>query len=261
MARIIQNYQDLQDAVRLYLNRNDLEEQIPLFIYLAERKIFRWYRNQNNEKLYTIDMRADINPLDPAQVSMSNQVELPEDYLETSTLQVAIWNPSSGSPVDDPNKPVGGQPLERVSLTQFQRISYNGSRISGGVRQGDPSIFARQRDSLYLYPQPAGQAALVTHIYYCDPSGLLDTPTSDNNVLKVAPDMYIYGALLEAEPYLKPEDTEFNMIPIWKSMYEEAKNAINEQNDREAYSGSNNIISSPFGNSSQADIYSSRGWT
>ena len=249
--RQINNYQDLQDVLLSYINRSDpdLTDNLETFIFLAERKIFRRYRTQNNEKLVTIDMRAVPNPLDSTQVLLSNRIDLFEDYLETLTLQVAIWKPSPGSPADDPLKPVGGKPLERVSLTEFQRRAYRETNRAGTLRRGEPEIFARQRDTLLLHPEPEAtstEAALVTLIYYCDLSGEFDTPTSDNNVLKVAPDLYIYGALLEMEPFLKPEADEMQMIPIWKAMYEEAFDQIEMQDDQEVYSGSNNVVKSTF---------------
>lgn len=226
MARLIQNYQDLQDAVADWLNRTDLAVQIPQFIYLGERKIFRWYRSQNNEQLTTIDMRVTPDPADPDQVLLSSRLDLPNDYLETLTLQA------------------NGRVLERISLTELQ-VRRGRNAAGGGQERGEPTAFARQRDGLILNPVPTGDT-FVTWIYYADFSGLFDTPTSDNNVLKTAPDLYLYAALLEAEPFLKPSDAAFQRIGLWKSMYEEAKQAILEQNEREAFSGSANAVRSGF---------------
>ena len=239
MARIVENYQALQDTVRLYLNRTDLDEQIPTFIYFAERKIFRWYRNQNNEKLITLDMRVTPEPLITTQVSLSPQLDLPDDYIETLTLQAFPWSSETGS-----LPAVGGQTLRRVSQNELLSRRYQNNR-DGSPVTGTPEVFARIRDALYLSPAPDSDC-LITWQYYCDLSGLFDTPTSDNAVLKVAPDMYVYATLLEAEPYLKPEDAAFARLPIWKSYYEEAKQAIIEQNDAEVYSGSVNEINNSF---------------
>jgi len=242
VARLIQNYQDLQDAVADWLNRTDLAVQIPQFIYLGERKIFRWYRSQNNEQLQTIDMRVNPDPLDPDQVLLSARIDLPDDYLETLTLQA------------------NGRVLERISLTELQ--VRRGRTATGGSRtRGEPTAFSRQRDGLILDPAPAGDT-FITWIYYCDLSGVLDTPTSDNNVLKTAPDLYLYAALLEAEPFLKPSDAAFQRIAVWKSMYEEAKQAILEQNEREAFSGSANQVQSGFrsGYGRGPGVFDREGW-
>jgi hypothetical protein len=241
MARLIENYQDLQDTVRDWLNKRNLDQQIPVFIYLAERKIFRWYRNQNNEKLVRYDMR--INPdtqQGSTEILLSDQIDLPSDYLESLTLQVHPWNETTGTLPD-----VDGKPLQRVSQQELLARRYARNR-EGLPYTGEPEIFARIRDAIVMHPAPE-TASLVTFQYYCDLSGLLDTPTSDNNVLARAPDLYLYASLLEAEPYLKPEDTAMQRIPIWKTMYEEAKQAIIEQNDAELFSGSVTEIQSAWG--------------
>jgi hypothetical protein len=226
MPREIANYQDLQDAVADYLNRTDLTERIPTFIYFGERKIFRWFRQQANEQLQTIDMRLNPDPLDPNQVLLSERIDLPDDYLDTLTLQA------------------NGKVLRRISLTELQ--VRRGRRNNGSAQQvGEPAVFARQRDSLILNPAPDGDT-FVTWIYYCDLSGRFDDPADDNSVLRIAPDLYVYAALLEAEPFLKPEDAAFGRIPIWKSMYEEGKQALIDQNEMEAVSGSTNEVESGF---------------
>lgn len=249
MARRIENYQDLQDRVADYLNRNDLSSQIEDFIYLGERKIFRWYRNANNEKITTIDMRSDPDVLIPTQVSLRDQIDLGEDYLETLTLQAYVWG---GPETNAPDFAVG-KPLRRISQDEFLARRYANNK-DGEPRPGEPEVFARIRDAIYLHPIPAEDSSsltsanlFITHQYYCDLSGLFDTPTSDNNVLKTAPDLYLYAALLEAEPFLKPEDVAYQRIPIWKAMYEEGKQAIIEQTDAEKYSGSVNEVNNAFG--------------
>lgn len=244
MARQVNNYQDLQDAIRDYLNRNDLTDQIELFIFLAERKIFRWYRNANNEKLVTIDGRVSPSTAPGStEVLVAPQIDLPADYLETLTLQAFPWDASkAGATLPEKNI---GRPLERISIDQYNKRRFRQNR-SGSSLQREPDSFVRIRDAIYLYPEPEADL-YITWQYYCDLSGLFDTPTSDNNVLKTAPDLYIYGALLEAEPFLKPEDAAFARIPIWKAMYEEAKLAINDQSREELFSGSVTEVQNGFG--------------
>jgi len=241
VARIIQNYQDLQDAVRDWLNKRNLDQQIPTFIYLAERKIFRWYRNHNNEKLVRYDMRITPDPgPGSTEVLLSEQIDLPSDYLETLTFQVHPWDEVTGT-----LPTVDGKPLQRVSQQELLARRYARNR-EGLPYTGEPEVFARIRDALVMHPAPE-TATLVTWQYYCDLSGILDTPTSDNNVLAKAPDLYLYATLLEAEPYLKPEDAAMQRIPIWKTMFEEAKQQIIEQNDAELYSGSVTEIQNAWG--------------
>ena len=250
-----------------WLNRTDLTEQVQDFIYLAERKIFRWYRNANNEKLITIDMRRNPDVGDPNQVSINSQIDLPDDYLESLTLQLFIWD-STAAGAPDPTANPGvlteiGRPLRRVSQTELQQRRFRASRNNGaGQLPGEPEVFARTRDALQIFPRlDSTSDAYVTFQYYCDLSGLFDTPSSDNNVLKTAPDLYIYGSLLEAEPYLKPEDSAYQMLPVWKGMYEEAKQQIIDQTEQEVFSGSVNEINNSFGSEGLRSTPTNReGW-
>ncbi len=265
MARTIENYQDLQDVVADWLNRADLAQVIPTFIFLAERKIFRWYRNANNEKKYSVDMRAEPSTApDTSQVLLSPQIDLPADYLETLILTALVWN---GDSALEPPLQASGRPLQRVSLDALEaarwRSAPNGEQEG---RPGEPRIFARDRDALIIHPAPAAsstnQGLLIRHQYYCDLSGGFENPNSDNNVLRTAPDMYLYAALLEAEPYLKPEDAALARMPIWKGLYEEAKQAVIDQDRDERFSGSNVEVQGAFGagGSSFAPDSNARGW-
>lgn len=233
MPQQIDNYGDLQEAIALWLNRSDLEARIPYFIYLAERRIFRRYRMPNNEKTVSYDLRADpeydsLGSGNSAnQLELTDRIDLPADYLETRTLQA------------------NGYPLERVSLSQLQKqIDANQGRT------GFPEIFARERGKLRLAPFP-DQDIVLRWIYYCDLSGQFTENTDDNDVLRVAPDLYLYGALLEAQPFLKPEDEEFQLIQVWNQFYERAFSELEWQRDEDEISGSVVEIQSPYHNFSR----------
>jgi len=264
VARVIQNYQDLQDAVRDWLNRDDLVNRIPTFIYLGERKIFRWYRNHNNEKRLYYDMRLNPDPLFPKQIAISDRLDLFGDYLETLMLSYYTW---PGDLDEAPIGTVAGKTLERVSLDVLENARWRSSADNSRVRGGEPQIFARDRNQIVVHPSPVAndqiQAIRFIWQFYVDYSGQFTEGTSDNDVLRTAPDLYLYAALLEAEPYLKPDDAAFKRIPLWKAMYEEAKVAIVDQDDAEKYSGSNVEVQGAFGGSSrrtQAADTSVNGW-
>ena len=74
MARQIANYGDLKTKILTYLNKDnpEVENEVPTFIALAERKIFRQLRCPSNEKIVTYD---------PAGETIT-QLQLPGDYLE-----------------------------------------------------------------------------------------------------------------------------------------------------------------------------------
>ena len=238
MAREIQDYQDLQDAIRDWINRDDLIARIPTFIYLAERKMFRRYRNPNNEKTITYDMRVDPDAMDPDQIAVDQKIQLPTDYLEMLTFQI------------------NGVPLKRISLTEMQQRLNVGSSSFSGTSQGEPKFFARQRRNIFFSPYPTGDT-FITMIYYCDLTGNLVLGDDDNDVLRTAPDLYLYGSLLQAQPFLKPTDDEWQLIPTWRDMYEDAFGLIEYQRDEDERSGSNVEIRSAFG----GDSFSSASYT
>lgn len=232
MAREIADYQDLQDSIKDWLNRSDptVIARIPTFIYLAERKMFRRYRAPNNEKTILIQMRANPNP--PDEVILSDEFDIPDDYLETLTLQM------------------NGKPLVRKSLSEIQNRKFvaSGTTFAGTI-QGEPKFFARERGIITVWPFPVGNQD-IDWIYYCDLSGELVIGTDDNDILRTAPDLYLYGSLLQAQPFLKPTDDEWQLIPTWKTMYEDAFALIEYQRDEDERSGSNVEIQSAFGGSS-----------
>lgn len=230
MAREIENYQDLQDALRDWLNRQDANflARIPTFIYLAERKMFRRYRAPNNEKSISFDMRVNPNAMNPTELVLQDTIDLPDDYLETLTLQA------------------NGAPLVRISLTEMQNRQNVAAGVFANANANEPEVFCRERGDIVLWPHPVGDT-LIELIYYCDMSGGMELPDDDNDVLRSAPDLYIYGSLLQAQPFLKPTDDEWQLIPTWKAMYEDAFGLIEYQRDEDERSGSNVQINSAFG--------------
>lgn len=228
MAREIENYGDLKDAVADWLNRSDLLPRIPSFIYMAERKIFRRYRNPNNEK--TITYRLRENPqYDSAgstsigtEIALIDTVDLPGDYLETLTIQQ------------------NGIPIDRKSLTEIQNL-----RSSNNAERGPIKYYARERKRLVFWPFPTADVD-IRLIYYFDLSGDLTEDTDDHDVLRTAPDLYLYGALLQAEPFLRSSPEEMALIQVWKGLYNEAFEEIEYQRDEDERSGSNVSVKSAY---------------
>lgn len=239
MARIIDDYGQLKEEVAAWLNRSDLEANIPTFIYLAERKIFRRYRMPNNEKTVTYNFKEDPQYDSLGSGNSANELELtdeldtPDDYLETLSLQ---WE---------------GKPMKRISLTEMQRLK---NRITT-QETGTPVYFCRERGKMTWWPYPSGDGVL-RWIYYCDLSGGFEEDTDDNDVLRVAPDLYLYGALLQAQPFLKPESDEWNLIPVWQQYYDAAFQELEYQRDEDERSGSNVEMKSGYHKESRGSVIS-----
>jgi hypothetical protein len=233
MARQISNYGDLQLKIQAYLNKGnaDVVFQIETFIALAERKIFRQLRCPSNEKIvvYPADGSGTITKL-----------QLPDDYLESKLV-------FQGTPE------TGGPPLERISeQSYYNALGRRGRGLGIGDAKGAPNSFARVGNSLVLYPSPdddgSAEAGRSYSLYYwADFSGTLETSSDDNPILRIAPDVYLYGSLLEASPYVrKPQD-----VQLYSEMFKGAMDLINGQVDEAEYSGSNvgvsNAVAGAYG--------------
>ena len=71
-------------------------------------------------------------------------------------------------------------------------------------------------------------------MFYYESLDPLTTTNATNVVLDEAPDAYLFGALLQAEPYLEHDDR----IPIWREKFDRAIDQLNDVRDREEYMAS-----------------------
>ena len=166
----LSTYSELQTAVGSWLNRSDLSTNIPDFIALAEASFNRVLRTRNQ--------------ITRATSSVSEQfVALPSDLLELHNIQL------NTSPV---------RRLEQVSMAKADDLK---SSIS---TSGTPDYFALTGSNIELIPIPDASQTLEI-VYYATISGLSDTNTS-NWLLTSYPDIYLYGALVQAEPYLMNDE-------------------------------------------------------
>jgi hypothetical protein len=69
-------------------------------------------------------------------------------------------------------------------------------------------------------------------LYYKHVNPLSDS-NATNEILDNHPDIYLYGALVEAEPYLQND----KRIQTWASFYDRAKKDIIDSNERDRHSG------------------------
>ena len=78
--------------------------------------------------------------------------------------------------------------------------------------------------------------------YYADLSSDVTDDTATNLVLTAYPDLYLWGSLLMAAPFLNEDDR----IGTWKGLLDDTMNTISERNFDEEYSGSNLTVSSVY---------------
>lgn len=199
---MITNYVDLQTALRDYLHRGDLNAIIPTFIQLAETRFNR------NLRLRQMETEAEV-------VVVDGEVQLPDDWLEFA-----------GSPMAGIAQ-LTFVPRDRWELNYEQYLGGDYYTIIGNTLRA-------------AWDHSAGAGTVKFRYYRKIPSLSEDNPT--NWMISEAPDAYLYGALLEAEPYIKND----RRIEVWRQLLQVALNDLQISNDRGKYSGGSLAIPSPL---------------
>jgi hypothetical protein len=195
---MITTYSDLKTAVANYLARTDLTDQIPDFIRFAEIRLRRDLR-----------IRQMLKTVTTTTTGGDNTVELPADFLEIRDFIVQT------NPV---------QPLDYMSPSIF-------SRNARRTESGKPIDYTIMATDFMLAPIPDTNYTLEM-IYYASPA-FLSTSNTTNVFINTCPDALLYGALLEAEPYIMNDAR----LQTWSSMYGRAIEALKISDDRSQYSG------------------------
>lgn len=197
MARIT-DYATLVTAIGDYLARSDLSGYIPNFLQNVEAKIYRSLR-----------LRAQETAL--SGTIASGVLALPADYLELKHAYI------DGSPITF---------LERSTPeTIYKQFPVRSA-------SGTPRLIATEGDNFIFGPYPDDTYS-ISGIYYKQLTSLSASNTT-NWFTTNAPDVLLYGALLEAQPFLMND----KRIPTWMQFYQEALETVNRQERRQKYSGS-----------------------
>jgi len=190
-------FAELKTSLGDWLNRSDLTAVIPDFITLAEAQMNRDVRH------YSM-MQRDTATID-SQFSAS-----PNDWLETVRLHL-----------NDATKTL----LEQTSPEEIAK-----KRELASDTAGKPEFFCHIGNTYEVFPTPStSQTAEL--LYYQKIPALSDSNTS-NWLLQTSPDMYLYGALLQASPYLVNDER----LGTWGNLYQSALNSTNGASDQSRYS-------------------------
>jgi hypothetical protein len=192
------NYSALKTTIANYLGRTDLTSQIPDFITLAETRLARELRTRQMLKSATSPM-----------TSGDAKVALPTDFLEVRDLYI------QGNP--------------RMPVTYLAPSAF--TRDARADESGLPVYYTVLASEFLFAPIPDGSRTLEI-LYYAKPVVLSDSNAS-NVFLANYPDALLYGALLEAEPYLINDAR----VQLWVSLYDRAINSISEADEGSEYSG------------------------
>lgn len=190
----IGTYTELKDAVANWLAREDLTARVPEFIALCEAKLNRnlFVRQMEIRSTTTCDTSND----EPEFIS------LPSDFQSMRRIRLSS---------------VTGKPhLNYLSGTQIDELRYGAANTAA-----QPTHFTIVGDEIELLPTPDADYT-IEMVYRKNIPALASTST--NWLLTLAPDAYLYGALLESAPYIK-EDARIQTWALGLS------SAIKELND------------------------------
>lgn len=166
---LITDYATLRRALARWLNRRDLEEDIPVFIQLAENKL----RRDSRCKVLV----SDTPTITTDGMSLPSAMKLLEGWFHDG--------------------PVNFGPLEVVAYNELP-----GLKAQYG-QTGIPRYVALVGSTAYFVPEPDGSYA-TKRAYWAMPTPLSDaSPT--NTLILDQPDIYLYAALCESAPYLKED--------------------------------------------------------
>jgi hypothetical protein len=136
---------------------------------------------------------------------------VPDDFLETKSLKLTSTNPQT--------------PLQFLSIDALDNEAAN---YTASAR---PKFFGVVGGQFRLVPTP--DSNYTTELTYYAKLTKLSSTVASNWLLASNPDIYLYGALLQAAPYLQDDAR----IQTWATLYERALNDSQTADDRGASSG------------------------
>ncbi len=189
----VMTFDSLLVDMRRYLERGFTEatdpivfEQLPRLVNMAERRIAHEFKLQGF-------LRVVTTPLTPGLSTYRK----PDRWRNTVSMRV------NGTPV-------------------FARgYEYIRSYWPDETQTDTPEFYADYDYQHWVFaPTPA--AGFVLECIYHEMPALLDAENQTNWLTEYAPNLLLYGALLEAAPFLKDDER----IPVWQNSYSQAAQAL-----------------------------------
>lgn len=193
------NYGELKTLLTSYLHRTDLADQVPTFIAMAQARINRDVMIQDFTSLATVSI-----------TSGDRFVALPDDCKSLINVQITT---SSG------RKAL--LPLSSVQMDTLYKDVYS----------GQPCNYAVYGKQIELQPTPETDYTLEV-LYNYRPT-LFSADADTNDLLDRCPNIYVYAAMVEAEPFRHGEERS----QMWESYYQAEVDKLNEEAEDLRFSG------------------------
>lgn len=186
---VITNYATLQTAIADYLARDDLTTYIPNFVQNVENKLSRTLNLRNEETALNEGITSGVATVP------TNFKALKFAYFDQSPAQLLQW----------------------VTIEQLYRDYPN--RSDGSV----PKLISREGTSFVF--GPSSKDGTLKGIYYAKQDPLR---TTDGSWYVVnAPELLLYGALLEAEPFIGNDQR----AALWQAAFSDALQTLKDEQD------------------------------
>jgi hypothetical protein len=192
----ISTYAELRTELLNFIDDTDVDTtDAATLITLAEARIAKEVRHRHMEKALSGTISSGV-------------LTVPSDYVELKHAYI------SRTPV---------VPLKRKSA-EWIYANYP-TRSADGV----PLYLAREAGNFIFGPYP-DDGYTVAGVYYYRLSAL---SSAVNSLFTDHPDLYLFAALAEAEPFIGRDAR----IALWEAKYERIKNAVMREDRAEAFSG------------------------
>lgn len=191
-------YTELKASVADWLNRTDLTDAIVDFIDLAEAELTRRVRRQTRTSTIYAAAATATPPSDMAS-------------------PIAMWLSTDEVYRDVP-----------LTICTPEMLRTRLARANGTT--GRPTHVAYFDNDFWFAPIPDTSYDVIV-LYNMQLTKLSTSPSLSNDILEHAPDAYLFGALLQASPYLEHDER----IAVWQMKFDNAIEQLNHLRDEEAY--------------------------
>jgi hypothetical protein len=183
--------------------RADLATKFPVFVGMFEAKV--------NRKLFVRQMETRGTATINLAASEPQYIALPSSFQTMRSVRLT-------------NGTVGAYPsLKYRTGAQIDTLRDACDQV------GQPEFYTVLGSELQLYPTP--NAAYVVEMVWRQYLTALSNSNQINWLLQLAPDLYLYGSLMEAAPYLMDDDR----VAVWKSAVQEGFDDLSKLNDQATY--------------------------
>lgn len=182
------NFGQIKAQVKSFLNRDDLDSYIPIFINIAKSKIELEYN------LYYM-----LNSTNLTLTEGVNTLSVPSDF--KTVFSLAILDPT----------------LSYYRLIYPCFLDYLVYlQLNKYTQSGEPLYYSIAENKFHFTPTPDKNYSVELKYYKYSPDLSADTDT--NWLTENAWFVLLYGALLEFEPYLMNDER----MVTWKALYDDA---------------------------------------